>query len=155
MEEVAHAAGTVNGMVGGQVADLEATAAPADASAVEYIHRAKTGAMIRVAVRAGAIYAGAGEAELAHLTRYGENIGFAFQIMDDILDVESSSAALGKTAGKDQTQHKATFPAVHGLERSREMAAGLVGRACEELQVFGARGERLRQLAEFLASRKS
>jgi len=155
IEEVAHAAGTVNGMVGGQVADLEATAGAANAAAVDYIHRAKTGAMIRAAVRTGAICAGAEEAKLEHLSRYGENIGLAFQIIDDILDVESSSQALGKTAGKDQSQRKATYPAVHGLERSRQMTADLVCRACEELGDFGRRGERLRQLAAFLASRRN
>ncbi len=155
IEEVARAAGTVEGMVGGQVADLEATASPANAAVVEYIHRAKTGAMIRAAMRAGAIFAGADETQLAHLSRYGENIGLAFQIVDDILDVEASREALGKTAGKDESQRKATYPAVHGLERSRLMVADLIRKACEELRDFGPHGERLRQLAEFLASRQS
>ncbi len=155
IEEVAHAAGTVDGMVGGQVADLEAMAGEATATVVEYIHRAKTAAMIRAAARTGAIYARADESQLGHLSRYGESIGLAFQIVDDVLDVESSSEELGKTAGKDASQHKATYPTVYGLKRSREMVAKLVHRACEELRVFGRRGERLRQLAEFLASRKN
>ncbi|MGH6961963.1 MAG: polyprenyl synthetase family protein, partial [Dongiaceae bacterium] len=107
LAEVARAAGTLGGMIGGQVVDLESERRPADAATLEYIHRAKTGAMLRIAVRSGALAAGAGERELAALSEYGTHIGLAFQIVDDILDVESSSEKLGKTAGKDAAQQKA------------------------------------------------
>ena len=120
--ELATAAGTVGGMIGGQVADLEGEGKPPDAQLLETIHRAKTGALLRASVRMGAIYAGADERQLAPMSRYGEHIGLAFQIVDDILDVEQSSESLGKTAGKDAQQHKITFPAVYGLDESRRMA---------------------------------
>ena len=109
-------------MIGGQVNDLEGEGKFPTAQLLESIHRAKTGALLRASVRMGAIYAGAGEEQLEALTRFGEHVGLAFQIVDDVLDVEQSSEALGKTAGKDAQQHKITFPAVYGLERSREMA---------------------------------
>src|SRR4029077_2310723 len=106
----------------GQGAALEGEAKPPNAQLLESIHRAKTGALLRGSLRLGAIYAGAGDAQYAALSRYGEHIGLAFQIVDDILDVEESSESLGKTAGKDAAQHKITFPAVYGLEESRRMA---------------------------------
>ena len=120
--ELATASGTVGGMIGGQVADLEGEGKPPNAELLETIHRAKTGALLRASLRLGAIYAGASEAQTGALSCYGEHIGLAFQIVDDILDVEESSEALGKTAGKDAAQHKITFPAVYGLEASRRMA---------------------------------
>jgi geranylgeranyl diphosphate synthase, type II len=115
--ELATASGTVGGMIGGQVADLEGEGKPPDAALLETIHRAKTGALLRASLRMGAIYAGASEEQYDALSCYGEHIGLAFQIVDDILDVEESSEALGKTAGKDAAQGKITFPAVYGLER--------------------------------------
>ena len=120
--ELATASGTVGGMIGGQVNDLEGEGKEPTAVLLESIHRAKTGALLRASVRMGAIYAGADDAQLAALTCFGEHIGLAFQIVDDVLDVEQSSEALGKTAGKDAQQQKITFPAVYGLERSRDMA---------------------------------
>src|SRR5712692_4000390 len=120
--ELAAAAGTVGGMIGGQVADLEGEGKPPDAHLLESIHRAKTGALLRASARMGAIYAGADQRQLDNLSQYGEHIGLAFQIVDDILDVEQSSEALGKTAGKDAQQQKITFPAVYGLVESRRMA---------------------------------
>src|SRR3982750_1328540 len=117
--ELATASGTVGGMIGGQVADLEGEGKPPDAQLLETIHRAKTGALLRASLRLGAIYAGADAAQYAALSCYGEHVGLAFQIVDDILDIEESSEALGKTAGKDAAQHKITFPAVYGLEKSR------------------------------------
>ena len=125
LSDVAASAGTVNGMVGGQVADLEAegrTIHPAD---LEYIHRSKTAALIRAAVVAGAIAGGADAENVARLRSFGETIGWAFQVVDDILDVEETSATLGKTAGKDAAQKKATYPALHGLEKSRQFAQEL------------------------------
>src|SRR5450755_308659 len=115
--ELAVASGTVGGMIGGQVADLEGEGKPPEAQLLETIHRAKTGALLRASLRMGAIYASATEEQIEALSCYGEHIGLAFQIVDDLLDVEESSEALGKTAGKDATQGKITFPAVYGLEQ--------------------------------------
>jgi geranylgeranyl diphosphate synthase type II len=153
--EVSAAAGTVNGMVGGQVADVEAGGKPVDAATLEYIHRSKTAALIRGSIVAGAIAGGAPDADVERLRRFGDLIGWAFQVVDDILDVEESSAALGKTAGKDQEQQKATYPALYGLDKSRAIAADLEARALKELDPYGARAQRLRELAEFLIARRS
>jgi len=155
ISEVAQAAGTVNGMVGGQMADLEAEGKKIEAKMLEYIHRSKTAALIRASVVAGALCGGAGEEETTRMRSFGENIGWAFQVVDDILDVEESSAALGKTAGKDQAQQKATYPALFGLEKSKEFAKELAAKAVGELESFGERGERLRQVAEFLVVRRA
>src|SRR5579885_1540920 len=122
VEELSVAGGTVGGMIGGQVHDLEGEGKHPTAMLLEQIHRAKTGALLRGSVRMGGIYADADEAQLCALTEYGEAIGLAFQIVDDLLDVEQSSEHLGKTAGKDAQQQKITFPAVYGLARSHEMA---------------------------------
>jgi geranylgeranyl diphosphate synthase, type II len=153
--EIASAAGTVNGMVGGQVADLEAEGKPVSASGLEYIHRSKTAALIRASIVAGTIAGGAADADVERLRRFGDNIGWAFQVVDDLLDVEESSEALGKTAGKDQAQKKATYPALYGIEKSRAIAAELEAKALGELDCYGAKASRLRQLAEFLVARRS
>jgi geranylgeranyl diphosphate synthase, type II len=153
--EISAAAGTVKGMVGGQVADLEAEGKPLEAATLEYIHRSKTAAVIRGAIVAGAISGGAADADVERLRRFGDSLGWAFQVVDDILDVEESSAALGKTAGKDLAQKKATYPALYGLEKSRAIADDLKAKALGELAAFGERGARLRQLAEFLAARRA
>lgn len=155
MAEIGAAAGTVDGMIGGQVADLEAEGKPVTASALEYIHRSKTAALIRGSVVAGAIAGGGSDGDVDRLRRFGENIGWAFQVVDDILDQEESSMALGKTAGKDQAQQKATYPALYGLEKSRAIAADLEAKALSELDHFGEPATRLRQLAEFLVARRS
>ncbi len=155
LHEVAVAAGTRDGMVGGQVADLEAEGKKVTPETLEYIHRSKTAALIRASVVAGALCGGAAEADVARLRRFGENIGWAFQVVDDILDVEESSAALGKTAGKDQAQQKATYPALFGLAKSRETANELATRAIGELAPYGDRSARLRELAEFLVLRRA
>jgi geranylgeranyl diphosphate synthase, type II len=153
--EIASAAGTVNGMVGGQVADLESEGKQVGRETLEYIHRAKTAALIRASVTSGALCAGAAPEDVARLRRFGETIGWAFQVTDDILDVEESSAALGKTAGKDIAQQKATYPSVFGLERSHEIAEELSSKAIAELQVYGDRAEHLRVIAEFLVLRRA
>jgi geranylgeranyl diphosphate synthase type II len=153
--EISKAAGTVNGMVGGQVADLEAEGKRVGAETLEYIHRSKTAALICASTTAGAICAGAGVLDVERLRRFGETIGWAFQVTDDILDVEESSAALGKTAGKDMAQEKATYPAVYGLERSHEIANELAGKAIAEMEPYGAKAERLRAIAEFLVLRRA
>jgi geranylgeranyl diphosphate synthase type II len=155
LEEVSNAAGTVNGMVGGQVADLENEGQRTAPETLEYIHRSKTAALIRASVTTGAISAGAGIADVARLRRFGETIGWAFQVTDDILDVEESSAALGKTAGKDIAQQKATYPAVYGLAKSHEIAAKLANDAIAELNSYGEQAGRLRALAEFLVHRRA
>jgi geranylgeranyl diphosphate synthase, type II len=153
--EIAGAAGTVNGMVGGQVADLEAEGKQVGPEMLEYIHRSKTAALIRASVTSGALCAGGSNDDVARLRRFGETIGWAFQVTDDILDVEESSAALGKTAGKDIAQQKATYPAVFGLERSHQIAKELATKAIDELKIFGARAERVRSTAEFLVLRRT
>ncbi len=155
IREVAVAAGTRDGMVGGQVADLEAEGREVAPEMLEYIHRSKTAALIRASVVSGALCGGTGEADVARLRRFGESIGWAFQVVDDILDVEESSAALGKTAGKDQAQRKATYPALYGLEKSHQMARELATRAIGELAPYGERAARLRELAEFLVLRRA
>jgi geranylgeranyl diphosphate synthase type II len=155
VSEIATAAGTVNGMVGGQVADLEAEGRPIDPAMLEFIHRSKTAALVRASVVSGAIAGGAQSADVDRLRRFGENIGLAFQVVDDILDVEESSATLGKTAGKDQSQKKATYPALYGLEKSRETARRFLEQAHEELAPFSVRAQRLHELADFLVARRA
>jgi geranylgeranyl diphosphate synthase type II len=155
VQELARASGTVGGMIGGQVNDIEGERQTPTAHLLDSIHRAKTGALLRASVRMGAIYAGATETELSALSAYGEHAGLAFQIVDDVLDVEESSEALGKTAGKDEAQQKITFPAVYGLERSRQMAEDERLAAHAALRMFGDRAERLRQLADFIVQRKT
>jgi geranylgeranyl diphosphate synthase, type II len=155
VKEIAAAAGTVKGMVGGQVADLEAEGKRVAPKMLEFIHRSKTAALIRASVTAGALCAGASAEDVARLRRFGESIGWAFQVTDDILDVEESSAALGKTAGKDVAQQKATYPAVYGLERAHEIANELATRAIAELAPYAERAERLRDIAEYLVLRRT
>jgi geranylgeranyl diphosphate synthase type II len=153
--ELATASGTVGGMIGGQVNDLQGEGQFPTAHLLESIHRAKTGALLRASVRMGAIYAGATAQQLIALTCFGEHIGLAFQIVDDVLDVEQSSEQLGKTAGKDAQQKKITFPAVYGLERSRHMAEQERLSAHLALAGFDDRAERLKQLADLIVRRSA
>jgi geranylgeranyl diphosphate synthase type II len=153
--ELSTASGTVGGMIGGQVADLEGEGKTPTADLLESIHRAKTGALLRASLRMGAMYARADEHQYEALSCYGEHVGLAFQIVDDILDVEESSEALGKTAGKDAQQHKITFPAVYGLAESRRMAEAECVRAHAVLEPFGNRAIRLHELADLIVHRKS
>jgi geranylgeranyl diphosphate synthase, type II len=155
VKELSQAAGTVGGMIGGQVHDIEGERQPPTQSLLDSIHKAKTGALLRASVRFGGIFAAASEKELAGLTQYGEHLGLAFQIIDDILDVEQSSDTLGKTAGKDQQQQKITFPAVYGLDQSRRMAMAERESAHEAIANFGSRAERLRQVADFVVLRQA
>ena len=152
--EIADAAGSP-GMVGGQVADIECEGKPADAEIVDYIHTHKTAALIRASIRAGAILSGATPAQLAALGVVGGALGLAFQIMDDILDVTATTEELGKTAGKDQAQQKATYPAVHGIEASRRRAQALVAEAHAVLAPFGPRSQPLRELGTFMIERRA
>jgi geranylgeranyl diphosphate synthase type II len=155
VEELSFGGGTVGGMIGGQVADIEGERQEPTAELLESIHRAKTGALLRASVRMGGICGGATGHQLEALSQYGEHVGLAFQIVDDILDVEESSEALGKTAGKDAAQGKITFPAVYGLDESRVMAQAECKRAHESLEPFGMRAQRLHEIADLIVYRKS
>ena len=155
IHELAHATGTERGMIGGQVIDLQMAGQKVDNCTLEYIHSAKTGAFIRAAVRCGALYAQGGEEDLARLTTYGEKVGLAFQIVDDLLDVLGTQESLGKRVGKDDQQHKATYPAIHGIEESQRMAFRLVEEACEVLEPYGDRAHILQGIAQYLTVRKN
>lgn len=151
--ELATAAGTVDGMIGGQVADLEAEGKSVAAEHLHYIHRSKTGALIRASVRIGALFGQAEPDGYRALSDYGRQIGLAFQIVDDVLDVVSSSEELGKTAGKDAEQKKATFPALYGIEESRRRARRHRDAALAAIEGFGPRAWGLRRIAERIVSR--
>ena len=152
--DLADAAGCA-GMVGGQVADLESEGKRVTADTVDYIHAHKTGALIRAALRAGAVVCGATPSEVQALGAAGAALGLAFQIVDDVLDVVASSKDLGKTAGKDRVQQKATYPALHGVEASRARARALVAEAEAALADFGPRAEPIRALGRFIVERKA
>jgi geranylgeranyl diphosphate synthase, type II len=154
LHELSTAIGT-RGMIGGQVVDLEASGRDPDPATLEYIHATKTGALIRAAARSGAIYAGAADADLGRVTLYGERVGLAFQVADDLLDVSGSAASLGKTPGKDGRQKKATYPAVHGIEAARRIAAQLVAEALAALESYGERARRLDEIARYLVTRET
>ena len=153
--ELARASGTVGGMIGGQVLDIESEGAEPSASLLASIHHAKTGALLRASLRLGAIQSGASDAQLEALSSFGSHVGLAFQIVDDLLDVEASTSSLGKTAGKDAAQGKVTFPAVYGIERSHEMAEEERLEAHLALRPFDERAGRLRELADFIVRRKA
>jgi geranylgeranyl diphosphate synthase type II len=153
IRELACASGTVEGMIGGQVVDLESEGKPVTAPLLEYIHSSKTGALLTACTRCGALAAGSTPQTLHSLTEYGRRVGLAFQIVDDVLDITSSSEKLGKTAGKDAKVKKATYPALYGIKSSRETAASLISTALEDIRVFDERAEPLRSLARFILSR--
>ena len=152
---VSNAVGTVEGMIGGQFLDIENEHARPTAELVDAIHRAKTGALIRVSVVAGGVYAGATADDVARLDIFGRKAGLAFQIADDILDMTEDSAALGKTAGKDQATEKVTWPAVFGIEESRRHAAQLIEEAFAALEPYGAQADPLKAVARYLVERKN
>jgi geranylgeranyl diphosphate synthase type II len=154
IETIARGTGTVDGMIGGQVADLEAEHTPPTAEMLEYIHRAKTAALITASIASGGIYAGAKDNEVTKLRAFGRAIGLAFQIVDDVLDVTQTSEQLGKTAGKDTAAQKATYPALFGIEESERKADALVASALAELDDFGQRAQTLKDLARYLVERK-
>ena len=155
IREIAHGTGTIDGMIGGQVVDLEAEHKKPDLATLEYIHRSKTAALITASVVSGGMYAGATPADIDRLRIYGQSIGLAFQIVDDVLDVTQTSEQLGKTAGKDTAAEKATYPALFGIEESTRKADALVEQACAQLDNFGERAATLKELARFLVARKS
>jgi geranylgeranyl diphosphate synthase type II len=153
IEEIARGTGTIDGMIGGQVVDLEAEHAKPNAEMLEYIHRAKTAALITASLVSGGLYGSAKDREVASLRAFGQSVGLAFQIVDDVLDVTQSSEQLGKTAGKDTAAEKATYPALFGIEESSRKADELVSTAFAELNSFGERAETLKELARFLVER--
>ncbi len=150
---VADATGSVEGMIGGQVLDIEAEHSKPTAASVDAIHRAKTGALIRVSLVSGGLYAGADADDVRRLTEFGRKAGLAFQIVDDVLDVTQDSEHLGKTAGKDLASDKATWPAVFGIEASREQAQRLISEGFEELEPYGVSAEGLKAVARYLVER--
>lgn len=154
IEEIARGTGTIDGMIGGQVVDLEAEHHKPDLLTLEYIHRSKTAALITASVVSGGLYAAADGDAVGRLRSFGQSIGLAFQIVDDVLDVTQTSEQLGKTAGKDTAAEKATYPALFGIEESLKKADALVKTALGSLESFGNRGETLKALAHFLVERK-
>src|SRR5580693_8351716 len=152
---IANAVGTVDGMIGGQVLDIESEHLKPTPELVEAIHRAKTGALIRVSVVAGGVYAGATADDVARLDTFGRKAGLAFQIADDVLDMTQDSEHLGKTAGKDLATEKVTWPAVFGIEQSERDAARLIEEAFAALEPYGNRADGLKAVARYLVERKS
>jgi len=152
--EIARAAGTVEGMIGGQVLDLVTEGQPFDEPTLVAIHRMKTGALITASVRVGGILGGAVPEQMRALTRYGECVGLAFQIMDDVLDVTGTPEEIGKTPGKDAAARKATYPRLYGLEASRQKAEALIGEALDALRSL-PRSERLADLARLVLERRT
>ncbi|MDQ5987131.1 MAG: Farnesyl diphosphate synthase [Syntrophus sp. SKADARSKE-3] len=153
MAEIARAAG-VWGMVGGQVMDIRAEGKAVDTDFLYGIHERKTGAMIRVSVRSGALLAGGNEEQITALTDYGRRIGLAFQIADDLLNVTGDSALMGKNTGSDTSRGKATFPALLGMEASRSKLASLVQEATASLAHFDEKAAPLRRIAEYIMERE-
>src|ERR1700728_4358953 len=147
---IANAVGTVDGVIGGQVLDIESEHQKPTPELVEAIHRAKTGALIRVSVVAGGVYAGATPEDVPRLDTFGRKAGLAFQIVDDVLDMTEDSAHLGKTAGKDLATEKATSPAVYGIEQSRRDALALMHEALAALDPYGSHADGLKSVARYL-----
>ena len=154
IKEIAHATGTIDGMIGGQVVDLEAEHKKPDLATLEYIHRSKTAALITASVVSGGTYAGAKAADIVRLRTYGQSIGLAFQIVDDVLDLTQTSEQLGKTAGKDAAAEKTTYPSLFGIEESISKADVLVNQACAQLDNYGEAASTLKALAHYLVERK-
>lgn len=155
IHEIAYAAGS-RGMVGGQVVDMESEGRhDVDLPTVQYIHTHKTGALIKASVKSGAILGGGDERQISSLNRYGEAIGLAFQIADDILDVVGTTDQLGKDAGSDQARGKATYPSVIGLNESRRTAAEFIEIALESISEFDEKADPLREIAKYILNRKS
>jgi geranylgeranyl diphosphate synthase type II len=152
INEVARAAG-VSGMVGGQVVDIESEGKAVDLPTVQYIHTHKTGAMILASVRVGARLGGAKGEILKALTRYGENLGLAFQIVDDILNVEGEADLMGKKTGSDLSKGKATYPSVLGVEESKRRAKELMRLAVDAIEPLGPEADPLREIARFVVAR--
>ena len=155
IHEIATCAGS-HGMVGGQVVDMESEGkADIDLPVVQYIHTHKTGALIKASVIAGALLGGADETKLAAIKRYGEAAGLAFQIADDILDIEGTTEEIGKDAGSDEARGKATYPAVMGIAAAKEEAQAMMDEAFRALEIFGPEADHLREIAAYIVKRKN
>lgn len=152
MQLVAHASGS-GGMVGGQVVDIESEGREIDPGTLQFIHHHKTGALITASVLSGAILAGASHEQLEALKSYGESIGLAFQIMDDLLDILGDAKKLGKPIGSDQKQKKATYPRLYGLEESRRRSQNEIDKAVKAISDFDHRADPLRTLAHYIIER--
>jgi geranylgeranyl diphosphate synthase type II len=152
IRDLAHAAGP-RGMVGGQVVDMLSEGAKPDAGTLQYIHTHKTGALLRASVRMGGILYGADGATMDALTSYGEDMGLAFQIVDDILDIKGDESVLGKPVGSDLEKDKLTWPAVYGIDESMKTAEELIARAVSSLEPLGERAEALRAIARYILER--
>ena len=154
VSEIADAAGT-DGMVGGQVVDIESEGKAISAEMLDYIHLRKTAALIRASLRVGALLVGGSPSQVEAISRAGHSLGLAFQIVDDILDVEGSLAELGKSAGSDERKQKATYPALHGLPKSKQRARELIDETKHMLEPLGPAAEPIRALADFVLERRS
>lgn len=152
IREIARAAGS-QGMIGGQVVDIQSENKMIDKSQLKYIHDHKTGALFRASLRVGGLIGGATESQLEKLTAYADNLGLAFQITDDILDVEGNTETLGKTAGSDERKNKSTYPSLYGLEASKGLAAEAVQRALDALKDFDSKADLLRYVAQYMTYR--
>lgn len=150
---IAEAAGS-NGMVGGQVVDIQSEGKDVDMTMLEFIHSHKTGALIAASVTSGVILAGGSENDIKAISRYGKNIGLAFQIADDILNVIGDPELLGKNVGSDKDKHKVTYPAIVGLEKSKEIQKKLVKNAISSLEHFDSKADPLREIARYIIERK-
>ncbi len=154
IEELSYACGS-GGLVGGQSADLMFEGRKAGKKDLYYIHTHKTGALIRASVRIGALAGNASETGIKALTEYGEKVGLAFQVVDDILDITSTKEELGKSTGADSARGKNTYPSVFGLEESREVAEGLINDSLDAIKGFNKKAEPLVEIAKFIVSRRN
>jgi geranylgeranyl diphosphate synthase, type II len=151
---IAKASGT-SGMIGGQVVDLESEGKEISKEMLKYMHQCKTGAMIKAPIMASAVLCGANEEELSHLEMYAEKIGLAFQIKDDILDIEGNLATMGKKSGSDIANQKSTFVTLYGIDKSKTMLNNITNEAIENIGYFGERSEFLKELALYVINRKN
>jgi geranylgeranyl diphosphate synthase type II len=154
LQEIALASG-LNGMVAGQVQDILSENKEPDAETLQFIHRHKTGALLRASVRIGPVLFGSEQKVLDALTAYGEHIGLAFQVIDDILDIEGDTEELGKTVGSDEKINKMTYPRLYGMQKSKEIAEKLISDAKAALTVFSSEADPLRAIADYLLTRRS
>ncbi len=155
IRRICRAIGTEKGMIGGQVLDLTTQGKPFSQEQLEYIHSSKTGALIEASVYCAALLSEASQETCRRLGAFGSSIGLAFQIVDDILDVEGSSTELGKASGRDSSRHKATYPALYGVQTSRTMVTRLIDNAGEEIAFLDSQGTILKELACFISTRSS
>jgi geranylgeranyl diphosphate synthase type II len=154
LREVALASG-LDGMVAGQVQDMLSENKEPDGQTLQFIHSHKTGALLRASVRIGPILYGSSQAELDALTAYGNSIGLAFQVIDDILDIEGNTEEMGKTAGSDEKINKMTYPRFYGLQKSKDIAENLIADAKAALSIFSTEADPLREIADYLLTRRN